>query len=124
MTLVGIFAALALKLTAVGIYGVASYSLSQRTREIGIRIALGAPRGSMPALILQQGLVLACLGVGIGLASSLALTRLIATQLFGVSSTDPATFGGVAIFLVMLAACYLPARRATKVDPMVSLRYE
>jgi putative ABC transport system permease protein len=126
MTLIGIFAALALTLTVVGIYGVVSYSVSQRTREIGIRIALGAPRNSVLALILQRGLVLACLGVGIGLASSLALARLIATQLFGVSSTDPATFGGVSIFLmvVMLAACYLPARRATKVDPMISLRAE
>jgi putative ABC transport system permease protein len=126
MILVGLFAALALVLTAVGLYGVVSYSVGQQTREIGIRIALGASRRSVLALVLQQGLVLAILGVAVGMASGLALTRLIAAQLFGVSPTDPIIFGAVATFLmlVLLSACYLPARRATKVDPMVSLRYE
>jgi putative ABC transport system permease protein len=126
MLLTGIFAALALTLTAVGIYGVVSYSVGQRTREIGIRIALGASSGSVLALVLRQGFWLAILGIAIGLVTGLALTRLIANQLFGVSPADPPTFGFVSIFvmLVMLAASYLPARRATKVDPMVSLRYE
>jgi putative ABC transport system permease protein len=126
MILVGIFAALALVLTAVGIYGVVSYSVGQRTREIGIRIALGASRRSVLTLVLQQGLVLATLGIGIGMLSGLALTRLIASQLFAVSPTDPVIFSAVGIFLmlVMLIACYLPARRAAKVDPMVSLKYE
>jgi putative ABC transport system permease protein len=126
MILVGFFAALALVLTAVGIYGVVSYSVGRRTWEIGIRIALGASRRSVLALILQQGLGLAIFGIAVGMASGLALTRLIASQLFGVSPTDPVIFGAVDTFLmlVMLAACYLPARRATKIDPMVSLRYE
>jgi ABC-type antimicrobial peptide transport system permease subunit len=100
--------------------------VGQRTREIGIRIALGASRRSVLALVLQQGLVLATLGIGIGVVSGLALTRLIASQLFAVSPTDPVIFSAVGIFqmLVMLTACYLPAGRAAKVDPMVSLRYE
>ena len=126
MMLIGLFAALALMLTAVGIYGVVSFSVSQQTREIGIRIALGAPRRTVLGHVLRQGTVVALVGIAIGLAGSFGLTRLIANQLFGVSATDPATFVIVATLLklVTLTACYLPARRATKVDPMAALRHE
>ena len=126
MFLLGIFAALALILTAIGIYGVVSYSVAQLTREIGVRIALGAPRKSVLFLMLRKGLVLGASGVGIGGAGALVLTRVIASQLFGVSPTDPATFGGVASFimLVTVLACYVPAMRATRVDPMTALRCE
>jgi len=126
MTLISLFATLALILSAVGIYGVVSYSVSQRTREIGIRMALGAPRRSVLGLVLQEGLLLATLGVGIGLAGSLALTRFMASQLFGVSATDPATFLVVTALVVSMTivSSYLPARRAAKVDPLLTLRYE
>jgi len=126
MMLIGLFAALALMLTAVGIYGVVSFSVSQQTREIGIRIALGAPRRTVLGYVLRQGTVVALVGIAIGLAGSFGLTRLIANQLFGVSATDPTTFVIVAtlLMLVTLTACYLPARRATKVDPMAALRHE
>ena len=126
MMLIGLFAALALMLTAVGIYGVVSFSVSQQTREIGIRIALGAPRRTVLGHVLRQGTVVALVGIAIGLAGSFGLTRLIANQLFGVSDTDPTTFVMVAtlLMLVTLTACYLPARRATKVDPMAALRHE
>ena len=126
MMLIGLFAALALMLTAVGIYGVVSFSVSQQTREIGIRIALGAPRRTVLGHVLRQGTVVALVGIAIGLAGSFGLTRLIANQLFGLSATDPTTFVIVAtlLMLVTLTACYLPARRATKVDPMAALRHE
>ncbi len=124
--LLNLFAAVALALAVIGIYAVMSYATSQRTREIGIRIALGAQGRDVLRLVIGRGLLLAGAGVGAGLAVALALTRVMEGLLFGVSATDPATFVAVAIVLsaVALLACYVPARRATKVDPMVALRHE
>jgi putative ABC transport system permease protein len=124
--LIGIFAVLALLLAAVGIYGVMSYAVSQRTQEIGLRMALGAPAGSVRGMILGQMLRLTMLGVGIGLAGSFVVARFLASLLFGVGTYDPATFLGVAVLLVAVAlsASYIPARRAMQVDPLVALRYE
>ena len=124
--LLGIFGALALSLTAIGIYGVISYTVVQRTREMGIRLALGAERGTIIAMILRSGLLLVTMGVVPGLATALLLTRLIAGLLYGVSPSDPSTFLSVSVVLVAMAllASYIPARRAAKVDPMVALRYE
>jgi predicted lysophospholipase L1 biosynthesis ABC-type transport system permease subunit len=126
LVMLGIAGAMALALGLIGIYGVISYTVSQRKREIGIRLALGAQSGDVVSMVLRQGAKLALLGVGIGLVAAFGLARLMTSLLFGVTSHDPLTFGAVAALLILIAllACYIPARRAMKVDPMVALRYE
>jgi putative ABC transport system permease protein len=126
LLLVSIFSATALLLAMAGIYGVTAYTIAQRTREIGVRMALGASRGTVLGMVLKQGAITAVIGVGAGILGSLALTRWLQSQLFGVSATDPITFVGVALvmILVSLVACWIPGRRAARVDPMVALRYE
>ena len=126
LTLLSLFAGIALVLAVVGIYGVMSYAVTQRTHEIGIRMAIGASRGDVFKMILSHGMKLTFIGVGIGLVLAFALTRLMATMLFGVEPTDATTFASIAALLigVALLACFLPGRRATKVEPTISLRYE
>ena len=126
LVMLGIAGAMALALGIIGIYGVISYLVSQRTHEIGIRMALGAQRRDVLLDVLGQGGKMALLGIALGLAASFGLTRLMATMLFGVSASDPLTFAAVTLvlFVVALAACWIPARRAMRVDPMVALRHE
>jgi putative ABC transport system permease protein len=121
-----IFAGLALLLGIIGIYGVLSYLVSKRTREIGIRIALGAQRGDVSWLVLKEGAKFALAGIMLGLGGAFLATRLMASELYGVSPLDPITYVGVAVVMaaVTLLACYIPTRRATRVDPLVALRYE
>jgi putative ABC transport system permease protein len=122
----GVFAAIALVLAAVGVYGVISYSVSQRTQEIGVRVALGAQRGDVVRLIVGHGALLGGIGIVIGLGGAIGVTRFLRTILFGVSPFDPASFVGVSLGLTTIAliASYIPARRAAKVDPVEALRYE
>ncbi len=126
MLLLGLFAGLAVALAAIGLYGVIAYAVTQRTHELGVRTALGATRTDVFTLVVRQGLVLALLGVAIGIPAALALTRVLASRLFGVTATDPATLAAAAVLFVSIAllACAIPARRATTVDPLVALRAE
>ena len=126
LLLAGVFAAAALALAAVGIYGLMTHSVTLRTQEIGIRMSLGAQRSSILRLVVGEGARMALFGVVIGIVASLVITRLMSSLLFGISATDPLTFVGVAALLssVALLASYIPARRAMRVDPMVALRYE
>ena len=126
LLLLGSFAVIALTLASIGIYGVMSFSISRRTHEFGVRMALGAQTVDVITLVLREGMILTMIGVAVGLAASLALTRLLSSLLFGVTATDPVTFVVISLVLagVALTACFVPARRATKVDPMIALRYE
>ena len=126
LLLLVVFAGVALTLAAVGIYGVISYGVSQRTRELGVRMALGAGQGEVLAMVLRQGMALALIGTGLGVAAALALSGSMRSLLYGVGATDPATFAAVCVVLLLVAALasYLPARRASRVDPAAALRAE
>jgi putative ABC transport system permease protein len=126
MILMALFAGLALIMASVGIYGVVSYVTSQRTHEMGIRMALGAERKTVMMMVVGQGLKLALMGVAVGIVGALVLSRFLTSLLYGVKPTDPLTFTAVSLVLIAVAllACYIPARRASKIDPMVALRYE
>jgi putative ABC transport system permease protein len=126
LLLMGLFGCLALVLATTGLYGVTAYSVAQRTREIGIRLAMGAQTTDVLKLVMGQGIRLTVIGVAVGLAGAVASTRLMSSLLFGVTATDPVTFAIVSLLLtaVALLACYIPARRAMKVDPIIALRYQ
>jgi putative ABC transport system permease protein len=125
-TVLGVFGLVALMLAAIGVYGITSYAVAQRTHEIGVRLALGAQLGDVLRLILRQGLMLTIIGCAIGLFGAYLAMRAITSVLYGVSATDPLTFGFVSLLLIVVAliACYVPARRATKVEPLIALRNE
>jgi ABC-type antimicrobial peptide transport system permease subunit len=126
VTLSGPLAGIALLLVVIGVFSVMAYTVSLRTQEIGVRMALGAQTGQILRMVLRKGFILLAVGIGIGLFASFGLTRFLTSQIWGVSPTDPLTFGAVVALVVGvgLAACFLPARRATQVDPLVALRYE
>jgi putative ABC transport system permease protein len=126
MSLLGVFAVVSLLLAAIGIYGVISYSVSRRTREVGIRLALGAGRWNVVKTVVEEGMKPVLIGLALGIAAALALTRLMSGMLYGVEPTDPATLVVASVLLAAVGAiaCYIPARRATRVDPMVALRCE